>query len=251
MFDVVVLAGTGKDTELTAQTAVKNKAFIPIAGKPMLGYVLTALRQHDDIGRIAVVGPIDDLASFKEEYEILAVPEAGSIPENISKGFEALQPRMHFLIVSADIPFLTKEAITDFLTQCKPYDHDFYYPIVHKDDNDRRFPGVERTYVKLKDGVFTGGNLFLVNPGGIAAALPRMERFLALRKSPIKLAGILGVGFILKLLMKKLTIAELEARFSVLFALQGKAVISKYAEIGTDVDKPADLDLAKRTLEKG
>ncbi|MCW3489119.1 nucleotidyltransferase family protein [Dethiobacter alkaliphilus] len=248
MFDVVVLAGTGKDTELTAQAGVNNKAFISINNQPMLGYVLEALKETPEIGRIAVVGPVADLTPFIEEYEILAVGQAGSIPENIRKGFEALQPRQHFLIVSADIPFLSVEAVTDFLAQCRPYNQDFYYPIVHRDDNEGRFPGVTRTYVTLRDGVFTGGNLFLVNPAGIAVALPRMERFLALRKSPLKLAGTLGPGFVLKLLLKKLTIAELEKRFSALFGLQGKAVISRFAEIGTDVDKPADLELAQRML---
>ena len=61
MFDVLILAGTGKEAELTIREGVKNKAFIPIQGKPMVGYVIEALQAAKEIGRIAVVGPIAEL----------------------------------------------------------------------------------------------------------------------------------------------------------------------------------------------
>jgi GTP:adenosylcobinamide-phosphate guanylyltransferase len=249
MYDVVILAGSGKETELTVAEKVTNKAFITIGGRPMLAYVLDALKKTGKVDRIAVVGPVAELLPFIEEYGIVAVAQGDSIPENLSKGVDALRPRQHFLIVSADIPFLTPQAVLGFLEACKPYDFDFYYPIVSKEDNNKRFPGVERTYVTLRDGVFTGGNLFLANPGGVEVALPRLDRFFALRKSPLKLAATLGVGFLLKLLTKRLTISQLEKRFSSLFGLNGKAVLSPYAEIGTDVDKLTDLELARKEIK--
>ena len=248
MYDVVVLAGTGKATELTMEEGVNNKAFIEINGKQMLAYVLEALKSVDEISRIAVVGPPKELAPLAESYGFLAVAEAGSIPENLRKGIDALQPQQHFLIASADIPFLTAEAVVDFLGACSPYDQDLYYPIVSKELNERRFPGVQRTYVTLRDGIFTGGNLFLANPNGMNTALPRLERFFSLRKSPVRLAGLLGFGFLIKLLTKRLTLSELENRFSSLFQLQGKAVISNHPEIGTDVDKPTDLALTRKEV---
>lgn len=250
MFDVLVLAGTGKESELTLQEGVSNKAFIPINGKPMLGTLLETLKGVRGIGRIAVVGPVAELTPFIEQYGVIVVPEKGSIPENIKSGFDLLQPKQHFLISSADIPFLTAIAVENFLELCRPYDFDFYYPIVSKADSEKRFPSVERTYVKLLDGVFTGGNLFLVNPGGLIASLTRIQHFFALRKSPIKLAASLGLGFVIKLFTKRLTLSELEERVSSMFGLKGRAVISGYAEIGTDVDKPTDLILARKQLEK-
>lgn len=249
MFDVVVLAGSGKSTELTQQQGVENKAFIPIHGKPMLAYVLEALKAADNIGRIVVVGPVGALAPLIEQYGILAVPEAATIPENLRKGVDALLPRQHFMIATADIPFLTPAAVNEFIQSCKPYDADLYYPIVSKVDSEHRFPGVLRTYVTLREGVFTGGNLFFMNPGKIDTALPRLDRIFSLRKSPLRLAGELGVGFIARLLLKRLTLPELEDRFSALFGLRAKAVITPHPEIGTDVDKPEDLGLAVRELQ--
>lgn len=248
MFDVLVLAGTGKESELTLQEGVANKAFIPINRKPMLCAVLETLKGTRGISRIAVVGPVAELTPFIEQYGVIVVPEKGSIPENIKSGFDTLQPRQHFLISSADIPLLTPMAVENFLELCRPYELDFYYPIVSKANNEKRFPGVERTYVTLLDGVFTGGNIFLVNPGGLEASLPRIQHFFDLRKSPVKMAASLGFGFVIKLFTKRLTLSELEERVSGMFGLKGRAVISGYAEIGTDVDKPTDLLLARKEL---
>lgn len=246
VFDAVVLAGSGKETELTKSEGVANKALIDIHGRPMLAWVIDALKKTNLISRIAVVGPANEL-KWIDGPEII-VPEKESLTDNLSAGFRALCPDKHFLIVSADIPFLTAESVVDFLSLCKPLDADFYYPVVGNEENERRFPGVERTYVALRDGVFTGGNIFLVNPHSLEGALPKVKQFFALRKSPLKLAAVLGFVFIVKLLTKRLTIRELEERIYVLLGLRGKAVISRYPEIGTDVDKPGDLALARRHL---
>ncbi|MCR3921295.1 MAG: nucleotidyltransferase family protein [Firmicutes bacterium] len=250
MFDVIILAGGAKSSALTEMENVKNKAFVQIHGQPMLTYVLTALRQVEEVGRIAIVGPLADLAFAKEQFtQIVTVAEESTIVENVQRGVEALQPRKHVLVCTVDVPFLTPTAVEDLLTSCIPYDADIYYPIINRIDNDRRFPGVTRTYVKLREGEFTGGNLFLVNPACLERALPRLHKIFALRKSPLRLVAMLGFGFVIKLLTKQLSIAALERRFSALFAVQAQAVISKFAEIGTDVDKPSDLELARLHLQ--
>ena len=75
-----------------------------------------------------------------------------------------------------------------------------------------------------------------------------MSVFFALRKSPLRLAGTLGFDLILKLIIKRLSIAELEARFSTLFSISVQAVILANPELSTDVDKPEDLQLARQYL---
>jgi len=248
VFDAVVLAGTGKQSTLTLSEGIGNKALIDIHGQPLLAYVLKALRSSDLVDRIAVVGPAAELTQFIEPFRILIVEEAGSITDNIAAGYQALQPGKHFLITSADIPFLSKESVDEFLEQCMPYDVDFYYPIVSKHDSDTCFPDTKRTYAKLKDGIFTGGNIFLVNPAKLDAGLPRINKFFAARKSPLKLLLILGIGFIFKFATGNLTIKELEDSLPRLIGLSGKAIRSRHPEISTDVDKICDLELARRKL---
>lgn len=250
MVDVIVLAGTAKSSELTIAEQVQNKAFVQIHGQAMLNYVLTALQQTSSVQRIAVVGPLAELQTLiGDSAQVIAVDEGSSIVENLQRGLQALQPNKHCLVAASDAAFLTPAAVNHFLAACRPYEAAVYYPIVRREDNDRCFPGVKRTYVKLADGEFTGGNLFLINPAALEKVMPRLEEFFALRKSPLRLAAALGFGFVLKLLTKRLTIAELEKRFFALFSAVGKAVISPYPELGTDVDKPSDLELARRRLK--
>jgi molybdopterin-guanine dinucleotide biosynthesis protein A len=245
MFDVVVLAGTSKASELTSCEQVDNKAFILIEGRPLLAFVLEALRAAPEVGRIAVVGPRERLTHLIGEYEALLVQETDTIPGNILAGYRALQPKKHFLLATADIPLLSAAALADFLERTKPCLYDFYYPIVARKDSERCFPGVVRTYVALREGTFTGGNIFLLNPDKVEEAMPRFHRFIAWRKSPLKLAGILGPLFILKFLTRRLSIGEVERCLANLFGISGKAIISGYAEISTDVDKLSDLELVR------
>ena len=74
-------------------------------------------------------------------------------------------------------------------------------------------------------------------------------RLYAARKNPVKLAALLGIGFLFGLVTGRLRIAQLEARASQLVGGRVSAVISTYPELGFDVDKLEDLNLARRAAE--
>lgn len=249
MPDILILAGSGKESDLTLREGVKNKAFITIHGKAMLERILDAMVKVPGAGRIAVVGPPEQLMPYCRSHNILPVPEKGGIPDNIRAGMQILQPRGHFIISTADIAFITPAAVEGFVEQCRPYDRDAYYPIVAREANEKRFPEMQRTYVRLADGVYTGGNLFLVNPSTLETSLPRIEHFFKLRKSPFRLAAYLGLPFILRFLTRSLSVADLEKKVSVMLSIRVKAVFSQSPEIGTDVDKLSDLALARNMLK--
>lgn len=247
--DVIVLAGTAKQSELTQSEGVSNKAFIQIHGNAMLSYVVAALQQVDQVQKNVVVGPEREIKSiFTPSDDIFVVNEGDNLVENLKRGLASLSLNKICLVVTADSAFLTSVAIENFLAACQPWTTAVYYPIISRRDNELRFPGVKRTYVKLLDGEFTGGNAFLIDPMRIEQALPQIERFFALRKSPLRLAGALGIDLVIKLLTKRLSIKEVEDRFSTLFSISVQAVISADAELGTDVDKPEDLELARHYL---
>jgi len=247
MLDCIVLAG-GEKGGLAEQEGVAGKALIELAGKEMVCYVLDILCAMEEVERVVLVGPRDKLLFLTERYPVEVVAEQGSIPQNLLAAASCLNSGRHAMVSSADIPMLTRGAVDDFLNKCRPFDSDFYYPISPQDKIENRFPGMQRTYVTLQEGTFTGGNIFLANTALIASAVPALERFLANRKNPLKMVSLLGTGFALKFLTKKLTIAELEKRFSSLLNLKACAVVSDYAEISFDVDKSSDLELARHMI---
>ncbi|MEQ8237081.1 MAG: hypothetical protein ABRQ23_09900, partial [Syntrophomonadaceae bacterium] len=127
-------------------------------------------------------------------------------------------------------------------------DADVYYPITSRAVNERKFPGVRRTYVKLKEGVFTGGNLFLLRSQVIPACVEIGEKLVARRKNPLAIAQLFGLGLVLSYLLGRLSIKQAEKRFYKVSGVRGKGIISPYAEVGVDVDKPDDLKLAQKFL---
>jgi molybdopterin-guanine dinucleotide biosynthesis protein A len=247
MIDCVILAG-GTNSELEKLEGISNKALIKIGDKEMVRYVLEAFRSVEKIERIVLAGPVEQFESLKDDYSLELVPEESSILENLAAATRYLKTKKPLLIATADIPLITTEGTGDFLQKCYPYDLDFYYPIVRKEVCENSFPGVKRTFVKLEEGSFTGGNIFLVNSTIIEPNLPFLKQFIDSRKKPLKMVSMLGAGFLLSGLAGRLSIAQLEKRFSGLFNLKAKAIISDYPELGFDVDKPGDLELMRKYI---
>ena len=70
------------------------------------------------------------------------------------------------------------------------------------------------------------------------------------RKSTWKYAKILGFKFILKFLFRTLTMEEIEKRITGILGYNSAAVVVSYPEIMIDLDKPSDLKLIRKCLEK-
>jgi CTP:molybdopterin cytidylyltransferase MocA len=268
--DVVLLAGGGtlkKDRpagrkKASSQAAALppetgNKAMLTIGGRPMVDYVIEPLRGCPEIGKIVLVGDASLQKAYFRQPGLLSAAPGDSPLGSLAGGVAALEsdasasgrPAADWVLVcTGDIPFLTAAAVSGFLGQCRRREADFYYPITARKDAEVRFPGVRRTYARLRDGVFTGGNLFLMRRSIIGDVLPKAEGFIRLRKKPLAMARLVGAGFLLAYLFGFLTIAMAERRISGLVGYRGAAVISDYPEIGVDVDKVSDLDLARRLL---
>lgn len=250
MFDAVILAGGGKDEPLTEQEGVSNKAFIDIHGRPMLAYILDALAGAVSIGKVIVVGPEKELSGlFEQGYCFTPVSEEGGMLENAAAGLRAVDQERPCLVLTGDIPLIDRETIEGFLERCDPFGGDFYYPILTRESCRERFPQMKRTYVRLRDGYFTGGNMALIRPDWFARCRHRLDRFVAYRKKPLKLFRILPLSFIFKFLLNRLTVSDLESYLSEMMQARAYAVPCNFVEIGTDVDKTGDLEVVRQALQ--
>ena len=246
MVDVVVLAGRRNEGELKAVSQVAWEALVPIAGKPMAAWVLDALKASGVAERIVVVGP-EELAPFLREQDAVITPSDDLI-ENVRRGAHAVSLQHPLLVATSDIPMLTPAAVAAFVAAAASVPAEFHYPVVLRQDVEKRFPGNKRTYVKLADGTFTGGNIVLLDPRSAPRAIGVAEELVAMRKKPWRLALKLGTGFMLRLLLGRATVAEAEGRFSRLLGVVSRAVPLPYAEIGVDVDHPGDVPFCEREL---
>lgn len=244
--DAVILAGAPNSGELQEVSPEQWEALIPIHGKPMINYVVETLLRCKRVENLVVVGPL-----LLQEYlpPKVRLIEAGSgLTENVLLGVNAVDKKNKVCLVTADIPMIRPEVIDDFLDRCAELKGDIYYPLVSKEASEQAFPEVVRTYFTLKEGTFTGGNILLAAPETILSSKWILDELICQRKKPWKIIRHLGFYFILKFLLKQLTLQQIEQRAKEIFGYTGVLIISPYPELSTDVDKPGDLSLAEQVI---
>ncbi|HHY36779.1 MAG TPA: NTP transferase domain-containing protein, partial [Firmicutes bacterium] len=225
MVEAIVLAGSLNDGKLREISREPYEALIPLAGRPMVEYVLEALEESPSISRIIVVGP-PALKDLQLSKVATVVESTFSVMDNLRLGLEQVSGEKHVLLATSDIPLLTAAAVEDFIARCRAREGDLFYSIVDRETSEKAFPGIQRTYVKLRDGTFTGGNLFYFHPRIVETGWSFAEKMINLRKEPLKMCARLGFLFILRLLLGQLSIADVERRVEKLLGIKGRAIIS-------------------------
>ncbi|MFO7153675.1 MAG: nucleotidyltransferase family protein [Caldicoprobacter oshimai] len=246
--NAVILAGDNQAD--LARINVTNKALLSICGRPMIEYVVDALRCSSSVDGISIVGPVDPLKDCLGSRVDYYFEDTGSFFENLEAAMQPFKNDKRVIIVSSDIPLLTSEVVDDFVNRCITTDADLCYPIVEKSLNESLYPGFKRTYVRLKEGTFTGGNIFYINP----AIFERCRDFAALlienRKTPWEIARILGLDLLTLLTLGRLSISKVEQRFFELLGIKAVAIISPFPQLANDVDKPSDIEMVEKYLSR-
>ena len=250
--DAVVLAGAPNEGRLKEVSPERWEALIDLAGKPLVRHSVEPLLKARTVRRVVVVGPKAELEQALAGLDVDVVPPVGDIFDNVLAGCRHLSaggadPGL-VLVAAADVPLLTPDIIDGLVRMCLERGGDVFYPVASRETMEAGFPGTKRTYGTLREGTFTGGNLFVVRAAVLERVAREAKALIEARKDAVKMALTLGVGFVLRLLLGRLSIAALERHVGRKFGFVARAVIVPWAEIGIDVDKPADLDLVRAHL---
>lgn len=255
MFDAMILAGAtpGALDPLLEGTGVNKKALLPILGRPMVAYVEEALRASGRVNRILAIGlDAEDEVAFTGPVE--RIPSEGDIIRNILAGMAYLRDTgnvtPYILEASSDIPLLTADVVCRFADACMEKGGDLIYSVVEKQDMERLFPGSGRSYAHLRDGYFAGGDMFMVRSDMPASKGKVFEELAAQRKNAVQMARVLGPGLLIAVAFRRLTLAGVEKRVSKILRLEGRVVQSRDPEMAMDVDKPYQLELVTRYMER-
>ena len=112
--NAVVLAGDSRKG--FGREGVENKSLLPINGKPMVEYVIDALRDSSLISRISISGPPDLLKSHLGD-KVDFYTEDRSLFETSRQAWNPMADKA-VLIVTSDIPMIAGWMITDFVKRC-------------------------------------------------------------------------------------------------------------------------------------
>ena len=216
----------------------------------MIWHVVHALAQSRFVERIVIIGlgsaDVNNFAGIDfSDHPVHYLPDQGGMFDNVVHSFEWLAKTQaeecYALLLTGDIPLLTGAMLDWFVNACQPLTQDVYWGIVEKQTMEATFPNSKRSYLRLVEGQFCSGDLFL---GKISVPLKRqvlIQQMLANRKSVIQQLRLLGISMIVKFLLHRLRLPDLLGRVHQILNLTGGAIILPFAEVGMDVDKPHQL----------
>jgi len=255
-FDAIVLAGgeVAIDDPLFPESPEGHRSLIDIHGKPMLQWVIDALSASDSVDEIFVIG-------LKSEYPLMTtkplsfLPDEGDIFSNIRSGVchssnRHSNPSKCF-ISSADIPALRSDMV-DWLAGCveeNPIPH-LYYSVIPQTLMEQQFPNAGRSYVRFKDGAVCGGDLNVIDSDFFTNERTIWKALTQARKHPLRQAALLGFDSLILAAFHMITLEKAVRKICKRLSLEGTALVSPYAEIGMDADKPQQLEILRRSLER-
>lgn len=255
----LILAGGSIDPDnpLYDVSQGKPKALIPVAGKTMLEWVVAAVQTSRYVDEIVIIG-IDEataqLADLHFERPVHYLADQGSMIANMRFGtahIAATWPDTRIILgSSADIPTITGEIVEAFIRSCEPWDAAVYYNFVSRETMEARFPGSNRTYTHLANLDVAGGDMSMAQIGILEENVALVEAASNARKQPWRVAQLVGIPFLLRFLLRRVTLSDIEQTASRLVGKPVKVLLSPYAELAMDADKPSQIELLRGELNR-
>lgn len=256
-FHALVLAGSrgGKGDELAAAQGERHRALIPVHGVPMLVRVIRTLRASPSVAGISI--SIDDPAALDAVPELRALVAAGGLALSASESspsrsvLAALDARPageRVLVTTADHALLTPAMVEHFTRAAAAPGADLFVALVTATLLRAQHPESTRTYLPMRDDLYSGANLFAFVTPDARRAAEFWVRAEALRKQPWRLALAFGPRALWLFWRRRLTLDEALERISSVIGARVRAVRMPFAEAAIDVDRASDLELATRIL---
>jgi len=254
-YDLIILAG-GRGTVTLPGQGTRVRALAELKSRRLLDYIMKGIRSSSRVASVTLVTHSENLAAFRQAHipDLALCSCDGSMAECAQRAIQVVREQpghetvTKVVTVCDDLPFLTGEALDDFITRAEELEADGVYAVVRKEACMQEYPTMKRTFFHLKEGDFTGGNISLVSVSLFPDCIEKMKQVFALRKNPVRLAAWLGLPFIVKMLFRQLSLQDVEKKVSSLFGYRGKAVITSFACIGTDLDKEEEWQEAEKYL---
>ncbi|MBT9129868.1 MAG: 2-phospho-L-lactate guanylyltransferase [candidate division WS2 bacterium] len=242
MIDIVVLAGGRSFLPEKAS----YKSLLLINSKPMVWYPLQELKSVNNIGKVVLVASKEVAEVVGNDYHFW-VDSNASLTDNLFKGFEKTSSD-YILICSADIPLVKANHIQWFIDEGLKSSARVVMPYITKNVIDKSYPGARRTYVRLKEGLVTLGNIALVERNLLGEIKQLIKKATDYRKNPLKIARLVGYDIVALYLLGLLSVKYIERRAYHFVKGPVRGLLCPYPEIGMDVDKIEDLEVVKRFI---
>lgn len=249
-YTALLLAGERPGGDKFAQSqGVAAKALIAIAGEPMVTRPLSALTGSRKVEQVLVMTqhPERIAPALPANPKWAILPSRGTIAETLLALGEDPDTAWPLLVTTADHALLTTAMVDQFLSEANGVD--LAIAVVTRSAFRKRFPDNRRTWIGFRGGRYTGANLFALGSPNALAAVRLWRKVEQDRKKGWRLLLALGWPGLLGIFRLR-TLDQTLAAMARRLGLTARAVRMDDPLAAIDVDKPADLELAQRLVER-
>lgn len=244
---VILAAGRGPDDPMAKAFGVAHKCTLALAGKPMLDWVVAALRKTQIAKPYVVV--IEDAKVLSQQQDIEILSARNSAPSSAIAAIEHIHS-YPILVTTGDHPLLTPEMINFMQREAEANGADVSVGLATAEVINAQYPETKRTYFNLGGTRVSGCNLFAItSPRGLKM-FERWQHLERNRKKPWKLVAAFGVLPIVWFALGTLTPKRAFGYMSKRLDLKVEPIFMPFAEAAIDVDKPSDHALVEQILKK-
>lgn len=235
--DAIILAGSSKKEK---HDFGMRKSQIRYNGKTLLSIVVDALSGSAFIDRVFLIGSLDEMNDIQSAVEAVTQPDRHVIA-NISRCITDNGIHGNFLTVASDLPFISTNAVEDFILISQKSNAKMFYPVVPKKAFCNQYKDYRKTFFRLKEGDFTSGSIFIADAEATVRMVEFAQSYFDNRKLPFKLAGLISLKGIVKFLSGRLSMSEVVETVKKRTGYDIEVVISSYPQIALDIDKPYQI----------
>ncbi|MFC3442360.1 nucleotidyltransferase family protein [Sphingobium rhizovicinum] len=253
----ILLAGARPIPDpLAAAAGVAVKPLVPVGGEPMINRPARALLDHPAIGQVVILTQRPDLLAADSATGWLAAHprvrfETGGqgIASSLLALLEAGDLPFPILLTTADHVLLDRAMLDQFVDEATGAD--IAVAMVERETLLARYPGSRRTWLKFRDGWWSGANIFWFGSDKARSVIALWQEVEQDRKKGWKILAAFGPFALLGALLRILTLRGGIARIGRKFGLTARLVAMASPEACIDADKPEDVTLIETILQRG
>lgn len=256
-FTALVLAGNRSSScEVAKLGNVSHKAFLPIAGIPMITRVIDTIASVSRIQQVGIViedadllSSVDGLKKHLDSGYITTIAAKSSPAQSALHGVDQMTAwsGLPVVLTTADNCLMTPDIVNYFLDGL-PENSDLTAALAVTEDVIRAYPDVRRTRLKFRDGQRSGCNLFACQTDGARRVIEFWRRIEQDRKNPLAMLKQLGYMTALRYASNKLSLPQALQQLERKTQTHLGIVEMNDPVAAIDVDTPEDFYLAERIL---
>ena len=221
-YRALVLAGQRDGDPLAEMAPQGHKCLLPVAGRPMIERVVAALLAAQAVGPIAisidrpdVLEAVPGFPALLERGRIALLESQASPALSVLHALDqAHEEPLPLLVTTADHPLLSPGVVQSFCDAAEARGTDVAAGLVSKAVIEAQIPTTKRTYLRFRDGGYSGANLFAFRTAAGRHAAAFWRRVEQERKSPWRIARAFGPQLLLAYVLRLYSLEQAMARVS-------------------------------------